>query len=131
MRRIHILILLAQLALLFNVILLLSVTLNLEWAKPRAAGGQFDTFPIALRILYLIMAIGMVFLMRFLWHYRRMSLTQSALRLARWIGYLFALSTVIQLISSSAEERINAIPASIISLSFILLSRRDSVQRKG
>jgi len=120
MKRLHILTLLAQLALLYNAALLISVALNLDWAKTRAAGGQFDSFPIALRILYLGMALGMVLLMRFLWRYRHTSLTHSAARLSRLIGYLFALSTVMQLISRSPAERFNA-----ISLAFFLLYRRD------
>ena len=40
MKRLQIFISLAQLSLLYNAALLLSVTLNLDWAKPRAAGGH-------------------------------------------------------------------------------------------
>ena len=130
MKRLHILVLLAQLALIYNTVLLLSVTLNLDWAKPRAAGGEFDSFPIALRIIYLGMAIGMIFLMRFLWRHRRYPLSRSGLRAARLLGYLFALSTVTQLISRSPEERFNAIPAVIISLAFFSLLRRDKALEK-
>jgi quinol-cytochrome oxidoreductase complex cytochrome b subunit len=130
MKRLHILVLLAQLALIYNTVLLLSVTLNLDWAKPRAAGGEFDSFPIALRIIYLGMAIGMIFLMRFLWRHRENSLSQPGLRAARLLGYLFALSTLTQLISRSPEERFNAIPALIISLAFFSLLRRDKALEK-
>ena len=30
------------------------VVLNIEWALPRAAGGQFEVFPIWLRLLYIV-----------------------------------------------------------------------------
>lgn len=125
MRRIRILILLAQLALLYNAALLISVALNLDWAKIRAAGGQFDSFPLTLRILYFATAIGMVFLMRFLWRYHESPLSGASLRVARLLAYLFVLSTLTQLISRSPAERFNAIPALIISLAFFLLYRRD------
>jgi hypothetical protein len=125
MKRLHILILLAQLSLIYNVALLLAVSLNSDWAKSRAAGGQFDSFPLALRILYFATAIGMVFLMRFLWRYHESPLSGASLRVARLLAYLFVLSTLTQLISRSPAERFNAIPALIISLAFFLLYRRD------
>ena len=119
------LIYLAELALIYNASILISVTLNLDWAKPRAAGGQFETFPIGIRIIYLGMFFGMVFLMLLLWRHRTIALDQSGIRLARIIGYVFIASTFVQLISRSPEEQTNAIPASIISLTFFLLARRD------
>lgn len=130
MKRLHIVVLLAELALIYNTVLLLSVALNLDWAKPRAAGGQFDSFPIALRIIYFGMFIGMIFLMRFLWRYRQTPLTHSGLRASRLLGYLFSLSTLTQLISRSPEERFNAIPALMISLAFFSLFRRDKAAKE-
>lgn len=119
------LIYLTELALLYNCAILISVTLNLEWAKPRAAGGQFDTFPIGIRIIYLGMFFGMFFLMLFLWRNRTTALDQAGIRLARIVGYVFIASSVVQLISRSPQEQFNAIPASIISLTFFLLARRN------
>lgn len=119
------LIYLAELALIYNASILISVTLNLDWAKPRAAGGQFETFPIGIRIIYFGMFFGMVFLMLLLWRHRTIALDQAGIRLARIIGYVFIASTFVQLISRSPEEQTNAIPASIISLTFFLLARRD------
>jgi len=119
------LIYLAELALIYNASILISVTLNLDWAKPRAAGGQFETFPIGIRIIYCGMFFGMVFLILLLWRHRTIALDQAGVRLARIIGYVFIASTFVQLISRSPEEQTNAIPASIISLTFFLLARRD------
>lgn len=119
------LIYLAELALLYNAAILISVTLNLDWAKPRAAGGQFETFPIGIRLIYCGMFFGMIFLMLLLWRHRNIPLDEAGIRLSRIIGYVFIASTVVQLISRSPEEQTNAIPASIISLTFFLLARRD------
>ena len=58
--------LLAQLSLVVNVAILFSVTLNLDWVRTRAAGGQFDEFPVVIRVVYLLMAFGMLYLLRFL-----------------------------------------------------------------
>jgi hypothetical protein len=119
------LIYLAELALAYNALILISVTLNLDWAKPRAAGGQFENFPVGIRFIYCGMFIGMVFLMLFLWRHRTYSLDYSGIRLARIIGYVFIASTLVQIVSRSPEERTNALPASIISLTFFLLAKRD------
>ena len=49
---------LAQLALVYNLMILFSVVLNLSWVETRAAGGQYTDFPISIRILYFFMSIG-------------------------------------------------------------------------
>lgn len=115
----------AQVALLYNSILLFSVTLNLDWAKPRAAGGQFDSFPLTIRVIYLLMFFGMLFLINFLWRYRQTVLPKTAARLARILGYLFVISTLTQLVSRSSAERFNALPAAIIAVTFLVLARRE------
>lgn len=113
------------LALTYNSAILISVVLNLDWAKTRAAGGQFETFPIGIRFIYLGMFIGMLFLITFLWQHRKRALDAAGVRLSRIIGYVFIASTIVQLISRSPQERTNALPASIISLTFFLLAGRD------
>lgn len=116
---------LAEISLAYNSAVLISVTLNLEWAKPRAAGGQFETFPLGIRLIYFGMFFGMIFLMIFLWRHRRKTLDPTSQRLTRIIGYIFLVSTFIQLISKSPKEQSNAIPAAIIAVTFSLLARRD------
>ena len=133
MRRLNLntVIVFAQLSLLYNAALLLSVTLNLDWAKARAAGGQFQSFPIGIRFIYLGMCVGMIFLMMFLWRHRTIPLDAAGLRLARIVSYVFIASTLVQLISRSPEERTNALPASIIAVTFYLLSKRDRLEKKS
>lgn len=115
----------AQLALMYNAALLFSVTLNLPWAKSRAAGGQYDSFPLAIRALYFLMFLGMLVLMNFLWHNRNAKMSKAAVQFSRMLSYLFILSTIIQLLSKSSAEQFNAIPSAIIALTFLVLHRRN------
>jgi len=112
----------AEAALAINVAILVSVSLDLDWVRTRAAGGQFDEFPVAIRVIYLAMAIGTLLLMRFLVTlYGDATVRQQ--KVAKWFGVLFLLSTFTQLISRSPDERWNAIPAVIIASTFFLASR--------
>lgn len=122
-------VLLAELALSFNLVLLVSVSLNLDWVRTRAAGGQFDEFPISLRIVYLVMAIAMLYLMRFVWRLQRQEVSERARKASKWLGILFVLSTLTQLISRSPDERFNAIPAAIIAIAFFLAARKPDPAR--
>ncbi len=120
-RRLLLFILLGEVALAINVAILLSVSLDLDWVRTRAAGGQFDEFPVAIRVLYLAMAVGTLLLMRFLVPlYGAATVRQR--KVAKWFGVLFLLSTFTQLISRSSDERWNAIPAVIIAITFFLAS---------
>jgi hypothetical protein len=112
------------LSLVINIVILLAVTQNYDWVKTRAAGGQFDDFPTAIRVIYFFMAILMVVLVYWLWDNRKSSLSQSKSRLARIIGIVFVLSTITQLISQSADERWNAIPAAILAVTFLKLAKQ-------
>ena len=125
--------LLAQLSLVVNVAILFSVTLNLDWVRTRAAGGQFDEFPVVIRVVYLLMAFGMLYLLRFL-HLLSRSEGTSAIRqlkAARWLGILFLLSTFTQLISRSTDERWNAIPAAIIAVAFLKYSKPSTTSTRS
>lgn len=98
----------------------------MEWVRTRAAGGQYETFPIGIRIVYFVMASFMGTLIFWLWDHRNQVLDAPSKRLARIFSYTFLISTALQLVSRSADERWNAIPASILAITFWVLSRRDS-----
>ncbi len=115
----------AQISLLFNAALLTSVSLNLDCAKTRAAGGQFDNFPTAVRVIYLLMAIAMLYLISFINSFERQTISIKRRKLARIFGYLFSLSTLMQLISRASDERWNAIPAFMFAVTFFALHKRD------
>lgn len=126
MNRLRFLVLASIASLLYNFAILLSVTLNLDWVRTRAAGGQYETFPVAIRVIYFVMSSFMGTLIFWLWDHRNQVLDAPSKRLARIFSYTFLISTALQLVSRSADERWNAIPASILAITFWVLSRRDS-----
>jgi uncharacterized membrane protein len=124
MNRIRALILAAELSLFYNSVLLFAVSLNYQWATTRAAGGQFDSFPTGLRILYFFMAVFMGLLMFWIWRKRRGLATRGERRFATFLTITFVVSTVMQLISRSGDERWNAIPALILAFTFWVLRNK-------
>jgi len=121
---------LSLISLLYNIVILLSVTLNLDWVRTRAAGGQYTTFPIGIRFVDFLMAIFMVFLMGMLWKHRELPMDEKGPTVTRVIGYTFFISMFFQVASRSMDERWNAIPAGILAVTFILISRREQLRRK-
>ncbi len=115
---------LAQLALVYNLMILFSVVLNLSWVETRAAGGQYTDFPISIRILYFFMSIGTAILIFYLRKLTSKRVTSQDIKFARYLGWLFIVSTILQLISRSPNEQLNAIPAAVIATTFLLISRR-------
>ena len=126
MNRMRSLILAAELSLTYNIILLFSVSLNFDWVRTRAAGGGFDSFPMSIRIIYFFMAAFMGALMFWLWDKRSRINTIRGYRFATVLTVLFSISTVMQLISRSSDERWNAIPAAILAITFwVLRNKKD------
>lgn len=130
MKPLKVLIPLSIASLLYNIIILTSVTLNLDWVRTRAAGGQFKEFPIGVRFLDFLMVVFMVFLIGMLWNHREKPMDAKGPTVTRIVGYTFFLSMFFQLISRSADERWNAIPAAILAVTFIFLSRREQARSK-
>ena len=130
MKSLKILIPLSLISLVYNVILLFSVVLNLDWVRTRAAGGQFKSFPIGIRVVDFVMGVFMIFLFGLLWNHRNKPMDEKGPMVTRIIGYTFFVSTFFQLISRSADERWNAIPALILAVTFIAISRREKSFRK-
>ncbi len=105
------------LALVWNLILVLGVIFNQEYALTRAAGGQFETFPSGIRIAYILNTLIVV------WQYRTILKIWSHRSInPNWLPKLFLiislLSACFNLISRSPNERWNAIPALIIAFGF-------------
>ena len=130
MKALKVLIPLSLLSLIYNIVILLSVTLNLDWVRTRAAGGQYTTFPIGIRFVDFLMTIFMVFLMGMLWKHREMPMDEKGPTVTRVIGYTFFISMFFQIASRSMDERWNAIPAGILAVTFILISRREQLRGK-
>jgi hypothetical protein len=105
------------LALVWNLILVLGVIFNQEYALTRAAGGKFETFPSGIRIAYILNTLIVV------WQYRTILKIWSHRSInPNWLPKLFLiislLSAFFNLISRSPNERWNAIPALIIAYGF-------------
>ena len=126
MKALKYLIPLSIISLIYNVAILFSVTLNLDWVRTRAAGGQYETFPIGIRFVDFLMGIFMLFLIAMLWHHREKPMDEKGPMVTRIIGYTFFISMFFQIASRSMDERWNAIPAGILAVTFIALSRRES-----
>jgi len=118
---------LAQLSLLANSLILISVTLNLEWVRTRAAGGQFSDFPLLIRAIYFVMFVLMIALMIWLWDNSNNQLSSGGIRLSKFLAVIFSISTISQLISRSPDERWNAIPAIILALTFFRLAKQNRI----
>ena len=130
MKALKYLIPLSLISLIYNIVILLSVTLNLDWVRTRAAGGQYKDFPIGVRFVDLLMAIFMVFLIGMLWNHREKPMDEKGPTVTRVIGYTFFISMFFQIASRSMDERWNAIPAGILAVTFIFISRREQLRRK-
>jgi hypothetical protein len=97
----------------WNIFLVIGVIANQDYARTRAAGGQFEIFPAGIRIAYcftlalLIVQIGLLF------SHRQISGTVYAI-----FFFLSCSSVFVNAISRSVNERWNVIPALIIALAF-------------
>ncbi|MDA2975265.1 MAG: hypothetical protein O2926_01270 [Actinomycetota bacterium] len=98
------------------------MSLNYDWVRTRAAGGQLADFPVYIQIIYFVMFVLMIMLMFWLWSIRKISLTAQQINLAKFLGILFSISTIFQLISRSADERWNAVPAIILAVTFFKIA---------
>ena len=130
MKALKVLIPLSLISLIYNAAILFSVTLNLDWVRTRAAGGQYKTFPIGIRFVDFLMGIFMLFLFSMLWSYRDRPMDDKGPLVTRIIGYTFFVSMFFQIASRSSDERWNAIPAAILAITFIAISRREQARNK-
>ena len=104
---------LIAISLAWNIYLVVGVILNQSYALTRAAGGQYETFPIGIRIAYLVtLAILIYQVALFFTNVNRPSWIYKALF---FLGFA---SVLVNAISRSSNERWNAIPAAVIAYGF-------------
>jgi len=103
------------LASIWSLFIVCLVVLNVEWALPRAAGGQFEAFPIWLRVLY----VGNVVLLTL----QIFAYAKRSIRMLQFFFWLSLVSAAVNLISRSPLERWNALPAAISAFSIFVLMR--------
>ena len=101
----------------WSLYLVIGVVLDADYALTRAAGGQFDSFPMYLRFLYLINLAVIVWQVAVF-----LRLVQNKVVKPNWTLRVFvivgALGTLANGISRSANERWNVIPLLITTLTF-------------
>jgi hypothetical protein len=97
----------------WNIFLVIGVIANQNYARTRAAGGQFDSFPTGIRIAYCVTLAILIFQSQILFSKKK------------WPGALYAIffflgssSVLMNAISRSPDERWNALPALIIAFAF-------------
>lgn len=105
------------LSLSWGIFLNTAVVANLEFVRPLAAGGQFDTFPTIIRLIYLVQTVWLIYQT-----YVFNRLTKNLPIKPRWIitifVYLGLIGTLLNLISQSNLEQLNALPLAVITYSF-------------
>ena len=113
----------------WSLYLVVGVVLGADYALTRAAGGQFDSFPTYLRILYLINTAVIVWQVIVY-----MRLLQNKAIKPVWTLKVFvilgALGTLANAASRSADERWNVIPMLITTLTFWRYLRINSYIRQ-
>jgi hypothetical protein len=107
----------------WNLALVIGVVLNAGYALPRAAGGQFDSFPFSIRALYLSQTFVLLYQI-----YVYLQIMQNKSVKPVWVpkafAYLGLVSVFMNAISRSTQEQMNVIPASIIAVAFFVASKQ-------
>ena len=107
----------------WNLALVIGVVLNAGYALPRAAGGQFESFPMGIRFLYVSKTIVVLYQI-----YVYLQIMQNKSVKPVWVpkafAYLGLVSVFMNAISRSTQEQMNVIPASIIAVAFFVASKQ-------
>lgn len=107
----------------WNLALVVGVVLNAGYALPRAAGGQFESFPMGIRLLYISTTFVVLYQI-----YVYLQIMQNKSVKPVWVpkafAYLGLISVFMNAISRSTQEQINVIPASIIAVAFLIASKQ-------
>ena len=107
----------------WNLALVIGVVLNAGYALPRAAGGQFVSFPMGIRFLSVSTTFVVLYQI-----YVYLQIMQNKSVKPVWVpkafAYLGLVSVFMNAISRSTQEQINVIPASIIAVAFFVALKR-------
>ena len=103
----------------WSIALILGVIFNFDYAFSRAAGGQFESFPMHIRATYLL-NLALILFGLYSWFRKIKGMKVKPYWIISFFFYINCLSVILQLISRSPNERWNAIPAMVIAYSFYL-----------
>jgi hypothetical protein len=101
----------------WNLFLVIGVVFGASYALERAAGGQYQSFPTTIRVIYIFNTLFIMYQLFVFDQFQRKNLLTKiwVLKLFCFVGVL---SMVVNLASRSALERWNAIPALLITVAF-------------
>jgi len=109
----------------WNLYLVGGVILGASFALDRAAGGQFEVFPIYIRVIYILNFALIVYQVMIFGRYEYGLAIKP-----KWIVKAFVILGVLGILanaaSRSANERWNAIPALIITFAFYRILKSDT-----
>lgn len=108
---------LARLSIIWGIIVNFAVVLNLSFALPIAAGGQYDNFPAGIRFVYFFQIIWLLYELRV---FNRLADNKTVR--PRWIVKVFItlgiIGVFLNAFSTSSVEKWNAIPLAITTYAF-------------
>jgi len=116
---------LAEISLAIDFVITTSVVLNLSWVRTWAAGGQYETFPTSVRLVYIFQALFALAVARLAWKIRNGVTSEGDSKFALVVICIYAISIFSQLVSKSSHERLNAIPAALIVWGFLTLRKPE------
>lgn len=117
----------AILASLWNLTIIVAVTFDEHWVTTRAAGGQFEHFPLAIRVIYGVEALLIIAQIYFTY---LLTVRSGAWNIWSWqfsrilIG-IYLLSAIFNGLSRSADEKLNSPVALLLVWSLIYLAGRE------
>lgn len=109
----------------WNIALLIGVVLNLGFAHSRAAGGQYLHFPVGIRVAYILqlaLVLWQAWTVKLLFN----SVTVKPVWLPKAFFIIGILGILLNAASRSSNERLNVIPAMVITWSFWQYGMRKS-----
>ena len=107
----------ARLSIIWGIFINVAVVLNLSFALPLAAGGQYDNFPAGIRFVYFLQMLWLLYELRV---FNRLA-DGKPVR-PKWIVKVFITLGIIgfflNAFSTSSVEKWNAIPLAITTYAF-------------
>ena len=104
-------------SMIWNMYLVVGVVFGASYALQRTAGGQFTSFPTAIRISY-VLTLAILLWQAVVYVKFTMGKVISPTWVLPALFYVEAASFVVNLLSRSSLERWNAIPAGIVAYVF-------------
>jgi hypothetical protein len=108
----------------WNLFLVIGVVCGASYALERAAGGQYQSFPMTIRVIYIFTTLLILYQLFIFVQFQRKNLIAKI-----WVLKMFCLvgvlSIVVNLASRSTLERWNALPALLITLAFFSQLKKE------